>query len=410
MHTTAEPAGPRPLPGGLVLRPARPGDLDQIGALLSARGEADDAVDHRLVMLDPDAGWSACAVVADGDRVVSTATLLDETVQLGTVTIPAGQVELVATDPDHEGRGLVRALMGWAHERSAKRGHLAQVMVGIPYFYRQFGYAYATPITAVRPVVAAPGAVRDGLTVRAAAAADIPAMDALQRGEQAGADLRMPHSPACWRWLVARPGNALWLVERGATAVATGRTTPADDGGVLAEIAAADADGAHALVRHAWDVVGPTLRIRERPGTVAGEAVADRLGPRPDTVERHYARIADPVALLEHLRPVLSARLAASEFADAAGEAVVSFFRFHVRLPYARGAVGPVVTGGVMQAPFAAGGAGVAPDLVAPLLFGPAGIVGLARQHPDVYPGPAPALMHTLFPPVRSDLLTFYVP
>jgi hypothetical protein len=143
---------------------------------------------------------------------------------------------------------------------------------------------------------------------------------------------------------------------------------------------------------------------------VAGDTIADQLGPGPDTVELHYARIADPVALLEHLRPVLSARLAASEFADAAGEAVVSFFRFHARLPYARGSIGPVVAGGVMQAPYAAGGAGVAPDLVAPLLFGPAGIEGLARQHPDVYPGPAVALMRTLFPPVRSDLLTFYVP
>src|SRR2546423_7757746 len=104
------------LPGGLVLRQAVPSDLDRIGALLTARGGPADAVDHALVMADPEAGFATCAVVVDGDRVVSTATLLDETLLLGGVPVPAGQVELVATDRGYEGRGLVRALMGWAHD------------------------------------------------------------------------------------------------------------------------------------------------------------------------------------------------------------------------------------------------------------------------------------------------------
>ncbi|RSS99110.1 GNAT family N-acetyltransferase, partial [Streptomyces sp. WAC05950] len=144
------------LPGGLVLRQARPADLDQIGALLSARGEPDDAVDHRLVVTDPDAGLSACAVVVDGDRVVSTATLLDEEVHIGGIRLPAGQVELVATESEYEGRGLVRALMNWAHERSAASGHLVQAMIGIPYFYRLFGYEYAIDVPQVLKVNSLP--------------------------------------------------------------------------------------------------------------------------------------------------------------------------------------------------------------------------------------------------------------
>jgi len=52
----------------------------------------------------------------------------------------------------------------------------------------------------------------------------------------------------------------------------------------------------------------------------------------------------------------------------------------------------------------------VAPDLVGPLLFGPDGIAGLAERHPDVYPGPNETLVQALFPPVRADLLTFYLP
>jgi len=41
---------------GLALRSARPSDLDQIGALLTARGEGADAEDHALVMADSDGG------------------------------------------------------------------------------------------------------------------------------------------------------------------------------------------------------------------------------------------------------------------------------------------------------------------------------------------------------------------
>jgi hypothetical protein len=63
-----------------------------------------------------------------------------------------------------------------------------------------------------------------------------------------------------------------------------------------------------------------------------------------------------------------------------------------------------------MQAPGVHGGAGVAPDLVASLLFGPLGIAGLADRHPDVYPGPDERLMCTLFPPLTADLLALYLP
>jgi predicted N-acetyltransferase YhbS len=393
------------LSDGLVLRTARPEDLEQIGALLADRGEPEDAVDHRLVVEDPDAGWEACGVVVDGDRVVSTATLLDETLVLGGVEIPAAQVELVATDRAYEGRGLVRALMGWAHERAAARGRLVGIMIGIPYFYRLFGYSYAVPISATREVTGRPAA-EDGHTLREATTADIPAMVRLQDAEQAAFDLRMPHSAPLWRWLLARGGSTQWLVERDGAPVATGRTTPPEEGVRLAEVAAADGAAARALLA----LTGAT-EVTERPGTVAGEALEPFLAPAEQEANSYYVRIPDPVALLEHLRPVLGARLAASErFAGEEGEVVLSFYRSHVRMPFKAGEVGPVAVGGTMQAPGAAGGAGVAPDMLAPLLFGPHGIEGLTARQPDVYPGPNAELMRVLFPPVRSDVLTFYLP
>jgi predicted N-acetyltransferase YhbS len=407
------------LPPRLVLRTARASDRDQIAELLTARGEAADAVDHGLVVDDPDAGWECCAVVVDGGTVVATATLLDETLHLDGVPIPAGQVELVATARDYEGRGLARALMGWAHERSAHRGHLVQVMIGIPYFYRRFGYQYAVPMPQARPLRTVPPTPEEYL-VRPAGADDIPAMAALQTTAQRSYDLSMPHSPACWRWLVARDGSRQLVVERAGSpagpgsVVATGRITPLEDGGpVLGEIAAADPPAARALLAHAATLAGAGgLRVLERPGSPAGDEVESFLAARSRQAAAYYLRVPDPVPLMDHLRPVLSARLGAATHLDGrdTGEAVVSFFREHVRLVYADRRVARVRRGGRMQAPGSVGGAGVAPDLIAPLLFGPHGIMGLAERHPDVYPGPDEAVMSALFPAVRADLLTFYLP
>lgn len=90
---------------GLTLRTAAERDLDQICALLTARGEEADAEDLLLVVNDGDEGFDSVMVVVDGDRVVSTATLLAETVTIAGVDVPTGQVEMVATDPAFEGAG-----------------------------------------------------------------------------------------------------------------------------------------------------------------------------------------------------------------------------------------------------------------------------------------------------------------
>ena len=66
-------------------------------------------------------------------------------------------MEFVATDEEYEGRGLVRRQFEYHHADVARRGELFQMIVGIPYFYRQFGYEYALPVPGWRTI--APGDV-----------------------------------------------------------------------------------------------------------------------------------------------------------------------------------------------------------------------------------------------------------
>ncbi|GIH80875.1 GNAT family N-acetyltransferase [Planobispora longispora] len=410
MTATTPSSTPVPLAGGLVLRQAGPADLDQIGALLAERGEPADTLDHRLVVTDPEAGWPACAVVVDGDRVVSTATLLDEEVRVGGVRLPAGQVELVATDREYEGRGLVRALMRWAHERSAARGHVIQAMIGIPYFYRLFGYEYAVdipPALAVR--TPPPGEGTPAL--RAARPSDVPAMAALQEATQDRFDVAMPHSAACWRWLLAHESSTLWVLEHSETVIAAGRATPPDDEILLAEAAALDEAAARDLLRGVAALApGGQVRVVHRAGTVTAAAWRDLLDHEPrKNAEQYYIRIPDVAALLDRLRPLLWHRLTAAGLDRTGRDIVVSTFGAHYRIPVRADGLGEVVTGGAMQGPGAVGGAGVAPDYLPALLFGPHGIEGLTRIRPDVYAGDE-ELFRTLFPPLTADVLSYYLP
>jgi predicted N-acetyltransferase YhbS len=404
---------PVPLPGGLLLRPSTPADDEQVGALLAARGDADDAVDHRLVVQDPDAGHAACAVVVDGDRVVSTAVLLDEQVRVGqgseAVTLPAGQVDLVATDQAYEGRGLVRALMGWAHRRSAERGHELCVMIGIPYFYRLFGYEYALAIPPAPTLTGVPDAAGAGV-LREATAADVPAIVRLQDAVQAYADVAVPHSEPRWRWLLARNGTTQWVVERDGHVVATGRATGPDEGVLLAEAAAADPAAAADLVAGLAATAGPEgLAVQRRRGHV-DDVCAPWYGAVDERADQYYVRLPDPAAVLDALRPALWQRHVAAGLDRAGRDLLVSTFGAHYRLPVLDDGFGPVQVGGPMQSPGALGGMGCAPDHLAALLLGPLGVRGLARIRPDVYFGADPDWFDVLFPPLTSDLLTLYLP
>lgn len=410
------PPGPadvvRSLAGGLLLRTARPSDLEQIGDLLVDRGEPVDRLDHRLVVEDPELGWPACAVVVDGERVVSTALLLDETLRLADVVLPAGQVELVATHREYEGRGLVRALMGWAHERSAAQGHLLQVMIGIPYYYRLFGYEYAIDIPGAHPLAVPPTDVGGdpGVSLRRAEPRDIPALVALQDAAQRAADVTMPHPPARWRSLLQHSASTTWVLEREGAAVASARTGPPEETVVVAEAAASTAAAADELLRALLREQATALRIVHRPGTTTGRTWGARLAEVPTQAQQYYVRLPAPERVLDPLRPVLHRRLADADVDRVGKDVVLSTFGRHYRMSVTSDGLGPVVVGGPMQSPGAFGGAGVAPDYLGALLFGSRGMQGLAQIRPDVYPGPDAELFCTLFPPLTADLSTYYLP
>jgi predicted N-acetyltransferase YhbS len=347
------------------------------------------------------------AVAVAGGGVVSAVGLLPIELSVGDVVVPTGQPEFIATDPAFRGRGLVRQLLDLVHGWSADRGDLVQVIAGIPFFYRQFGYSYGLRrpvewlVLAETEVVAS-----EDWAVRLAQPSDIAVICALEEQAQLGATVRLPFLEGLWPVLLALPHAPVLVATAGGRveAVTRLRTGPGRPVRLLA-MAARDPGAATALIAAArTEYPGRTLVIGDR----AGLSLRQVLGAAVPVARRRwlYVRIADPARLLRHLWAVFDARLAASPFASASGRIDISFYRSGAAIEYRGGRVTEVSATPRDGSRRSQADVHIPPDLLPRLLFG-AGYVLDYEDDPDVDLGAHRDLVLALLPPVQSDVLVW---
>ena len=76
-------------------------------------------------------------------RIVSTTTYMSQTLSYDGIEFEIGRPEIVGSSSEYRNRGLIRKQFEIMHRWGDERGHLAQIIDGIPTYYRQFGYEYA---------------------------------------------------------------------------------------------------------------------------------------------------------------------------------------------------------------------------------------------------------------------------
>ncbi|MDT0341856.1 GNAT family N-acetyltransferase [Streptomyces litchfieldiae] len=308
-----------------TIRPGRPADADRCAAL-------NDAV-HPHTGIGP---WTrdlfdnhpsvrpADFLVAEhtgGDGIVATLVAIRQEWTFGGVRLPVSQVELVGTDPAHRGRQLAGRLLHALHTRCSADGTALQVIEGIPYFYRRFGYEYAlhvggapdVPLAGIRELPEAPGPL-----IRPATPADAPALARVDR-VRAGRDaLTCPRDERAWLHEISghRPDS---LARRTVKAlvdpsgevngyVVHGRRPSSD--GTLPVLAAAYADPdawpriAPALLRHLAEANAPLWLLLPASHPLARHAPPGT----PRRPRAWYARTESPATLLNHVLPALARR------------------------------------------------------------------------------------------------------
>ncbi|MEH0970695.1 GNAT family N-acetyltransferase [Micromonospora sp. CPCC 205546] len=269
-------------------------------------------------------------------RPVASLVGLRQDWSLAGVRLPVAQVELVATAPEHRGRRLTERLFASLHERYAASGVPIQVIEGIPYFYRRFGYDYALASGGAPAVPAAalpatgqarPDDSAGALTVRPATVADADALAGIDRRAD-GEALVCPRDAAVWRYEITGRREAslarriVAVVVRGAEIrgylVHGARLSAAGELTVFAAACDQPADWPQAAaVMHAHLArVGRGYEASQGRPFVAVCPLLDhghplaRLGTSgvPRRPRGWYVRTGDPVDLLARLVPLLRAR------------------------------------------------------------------------------------------------------
>ncbi len=393
----------------LPIRPATDADVEGIVSLVEERIGEEDAPEARLVLEDPTYDRRRWTVAVDGSRVVSTMATFPMSLRYGVATVPASMMEFVVTDEAYEGRGLIRRQFDHHHDDLARRGELFQMIVGIPYFYRRFGYEYALPIAGWRSIssneIPLPP---DGVTVRVTTERDIESLIGLQEQAQGAVSVALSFGSELWTFIVRSNVYATLLAETDGTPSGTARLYEYEGDPYVMDLWGRDRPSIDALLADvARRVPDKTITVLERPGFTP---LLDGLGTTEPSSAAYYARIGDPAAFLNAVRPELSRRLGRSQLAETEGSGLLSLFASSLRFEYGNGEIGEFTRGGPMQAPGTEGGSGIAPDRFVSLVVGPHGFSRMAEIHPDVYATKQGDLAAVLFPPQTSDVQSWTVP
>lgn len=368
----------RDLGGGLILRRGLVSDADAL-ADINSRMHSDNGPDQPEMGI---AAWIRDLVSGDHPttkaadftvveetatgRIVSTLCLISQTWTYAGVAFGVGRPELVCTLPDFRKRGLVRAQMDEVHTWSAERGHLMQIITGIPYFYRQFGYDMALNFVGRRNGYEAnlpklKDSETEPVNIRAARKDDLEFVLGLYEHWE------KRYLVSCQRsWDVVRyetfskRDDNINRFEKMIIEDANGKRIgffehPIGmwmDGLVCIYFALVDGvsflDVTPSVARYLWKKGGEYAERDKQTRASFGfslgehhpayEAMEDRL-PGERKPYAFYVRVADMPAFLKRIQPVLEVRLAQSIAAGHSGELTLDFYTSGVRMVFERGRI-----------------------------------------------------------------------
>lgn len=397
----------------LVLRtPRNEQDIERCAAFVSANmRETSGMTAERVLHHFPTLRHDNYFFVEDENtgEVVSNLCLLPWHFNFGGVTLNVAMLEIVATHPGYRKQGLIRAQMAAFHQAVVSQNFDFSIIEGIPYYYRQFGYGYASDHAAcdLLPSSRIPDLRADVAPVklRPACVEDIPHLIAFYNATFAALEIATLRNEAMWRYVLTAAEHPMYMIEQ--QGVVTGYLCgwrQINGNLLIVESGMTSAETAWALLHFCKAHTASEIVIRW-PQESTLLQFCRSLGSVKAPSDQWLIRLNDPAQLLTKLAPIFAARLANSAAVGFSGEVILNLFHQAFQLNFANGQLHDVLALGFVDASMGADGGDlcIPPDAFTRLLFGYRTLAQLLDAWPDIVIRPSRRyLIDTLFPLCRS--------
>jgi hypothetical protein len=365
--------------GDLIMRRSSPADAERLPEF-NARIHGEDPFDAngvacwvRDLLTRPHPTFSSDDFLIvekkETGEIVSSLNTISQVWCYEGIPFKVGRPELVGTDPEYRNRGLVRAQFEVVHQWSRDRGELVQVITGIPYYYRQFGYEMGLELSGGRmgyeaQVPKLKEGEEEPYHIRPAVETDLPFLVNMGQRENEYSAIGAVRDDAAWRAemfdksaeninrcefciIENREGQKVgyfghpWFTW--GTMQTLTRYMLVDNVSYLAVNAS--------VIRYLWQIGQMNAEKRElkldrfgfwlgsdHPSYRAAEGRLVRVVPP----YAYYVRVPDLPAFLRTIAPALEARLRASVCSGHSGELKISFYRTGIRMVFENGRLAAV--------------------------------------------------------------------
>ena len=299
-------------------------------------------------------------------EIVSTCCLISQTWTYDRIPFKVGRLELVGTQKEYRRRGLIRRQFEVMHEWSASRGEGVQIITGIPYYYRQFGYemtlalsggsaGYETHVPKLKEDETEP------YSLRPAKVGDIPFLMTIYESGCKRSLVSAARDEEEWRYELTgkQPYNInrrdIFIIEK-PTGDSVGfiAVPPIKWGNLSAldvyELAPdmAWAEVTPSVIRFLWQRGEQLAKEQNQTQNMFGfwlgedhpvyHVIPIKL-PRERPPYTFYMRVPDLSAFLRTIQPRLEAHLADSAFVQYTGELKLSFYKEGLHLTFKEGRI-----------------------------------------------------------------------
>lgn len=409
---------------GLIMRPVRDErDVERYIALNEAVTR-EGAICDRLLHHHPRTSYADYSLVEDQrtGEVVSTTCLIPWRCRYEDVMLETAMLEMVVTRPEYRRRGLARAQVQRFHQVVAERGFDLCIIQGIPYTYRQYGYAYAldhTPseLLSARRIPGGPASAAGGYSMPPATHDDAATLAALYEQAMSRYSLAVERSVEDWQYLLEWAGHVVRLVVDTGSGCSVGyvRVSQRPQEGELwigGSLTRADA-GMAALRQLKAETMAETAGEIRLIGSPLDTLIrlGHSLGSTPQPCDQWLLRFPDVARFMGKIGPVLERRLARTGYAGLTADLCLNLYREAFVLRFEAGKLRQVEPVGFVDTSMGADGGDlwIPPDAFVRLVLGYRSLDELRDAWPDiVVKAGSRYLVEALFPRMSACILMPY--